>query len=624
MITRKLGKIVLGKATPAQLILACVLASMLGFMPGFFQAGGLIVALVLLLVVLNANLALAAIVAVIAKVLSYLLLPASFYLGAALLEGPTQPLFKAMINAPVLALFGFGYYATTGGLVIGLLLGLLSGLVVVKAVRTIREKMAGLQSDSPSYQKWASKWWVKLLSFVLLGKGKVDFAKLAAAKGKMIRPAGVAAAAVVIALLVVVDLFFAGPIVTYALQRGLEQANGATVDLGSAEVDLAHGKMIVHQLALADPNHLDTNLFQAKTLTIDIDTADLLTKRLTLDNVTVIDAVQGAKRKTPGHLIGHAPTPTPQTVPPKAGQKTLGDYLKDAKTWKDRLAQIKRWLDTLQSARSAAPSASTKAPSSTGPTYMQRLAQRAAQLGYANVRASDLVTKTPSFTVRKLVADGIRTAAFKHETIDLHASNLSTQPALMNQPAQIQITSSKGTLLAKVSLAGAAKGASAGTMDRLQFAYHGLPVDTVTKQLKLGGRKPVILGGTMNLAMDGRFTPTDLDLPLKVTLHHTTVNIPGAGSTKVETLSLPIALAGPMDNPKITVSQKQLAAALKQAGVQMLATKAKGEASKQIEKATGKLSKKIGGQAAKQIGQAGGKILNGLFGGHKKNKKHSH
>ena len=40
MITRKIGKLIRGKATPTQLMLACVLGSMLGFVPGFAQGPG--------------------------------------------------------------------------------------------------------------------------------------------------------------------------------------------------------------------------------------------------------------------------------------------------------------------------------------------------------------------------------------------------------------------------------------------------------------------------------------------------------------------------------------------------------------------------------------------------------
>ena len=59
MITKKIGKLLRGKATPAQMMLACLLGAVLGFAPGFGQAPGLMVILVLALIVFNANLPLA-------------------------------------------------------------------------------------------------------------------------------------------------------------------------------------------------------------------------------------------------------------------------------------------------------------------------------------------------------------------------------------------------------------------------------------------------------------------------------------------------------------------------------------------------------------------------------------
>jgi hypothetical protein len=47
MITRTVGRILRGKATPFQLFTACVLGAMLGFIPGFAQAPGLMIAVML-------------------------------------------------------------------------------------------------------------------------------------------------------------------------------------------------------------------------------------------------------------------------------------------------------------------------------------------------------------------------------------------------------------------------------------------------------------------------------------------------------------------------------------------------------------------------------------------------
>ena len=107
MITRKISAVIRGKATPFQITAACLLGSMLGFVPTFATARGLMIALLLLLLILNANLLIATTAAAIAKSISLLIAPVTFAVGRFLLDGPTEGLFRSAVNAPIFALFGF-------------------------------------------------------------------------------------------------------------------------------------------------------------------------------------------------------------------------------------------------------------------------------------------------------------------------------------------------------------------------------------------------------------------------------------------------------------------------------------------------------------------------------------
>src|SRR5690606_7123916 len=138
MITRKLGKLIRGKVTPAQVAMACILAAMLGFIPSIRTSPGLVLALTLLLIVLNANLFVAAIVGGLAKLLSLLIMPIQFEAGRLILDGPLSGLMASIINAPVLAWFGFEYYTTTGGILLGFVAGLIAAAVLVTAVTRLR------------------------------------------------------------------------------------------------------------------------------------------------------------------------------------------------------------------------------------------------------------------------------------------------------------------------------------------------------------------------------------------------------------------------------------------------------------------------------------------------------
>lgn len=589
MIVKKIVKILRGGATPAQMIMACVLGSSLGFMPGFVQAPGLIILIALLLIVLNANLALAAMVAVPAKLVSFILLPLSFGVGRLLLDGPTQPLFKLLINMPVFALFGFEYYVTTGGLLLGIVLGLAAGLALVKVVRGIRTKMAGLEEGSELYRQWMAKWWVKLLLRLFVGRGaKESYSSLLEKKGKVIRPVGVAFCVLTVVLLVVVQMFFSGSFITSALQRGLEQANGATVDLEDADVDLAQGRMTITGLAVADPNALELDLFRAATIEADVSASSLLRKQLKLDRVVISDAVSGAKRDTPGRIVGNKPAPS-RSVEAKQGEKTLEDYLQDPAQWQQRLVQIRRWLEKL-SGPAEPQQAGEEAVE--GETLGERLAREARELGYARVSAGHLVDGAPRFAIAELVAEKVRTDALQGETIDIRATNISTHPHLANETPTIAMESSSKSFRLELQLGAVSAGDGQNSVD---FEYKGLSVDRIADSLSAGGTKP-IAGGTMDIALQGTVRTsggTYIDLPLQVTLHNTTITV-GGKSALVKRLTIPLGLRGPIDSPRIRLDYSQLADALVAAGASVLASEVRGRADELIKGAVSDMDLKQG------------------------------
>lgn len=611
MITRKLGALLRGNATPAQMMMACVLGSILGFMPGFVQAVGLIVLLTLAILVLNANLALAGLVGTVAKLLSLVLMPLSFAVGRILLDGPTQGLFKSAVNAPVLALFGFEYYATTGGLALGLAFGVFCGILIVGTLRNFRRKMAKVEASSDRYQQWSKKWWVKCLTWILFGKGsKDDYADRLERHGKVVRPIGLVVAVLILVLLGIVQMFFSGPILTATMHAGLERANGATVDLRRAEVDLRAGRLTVEGLAVADPEALETDLLRAATVEIDLNTTDLWRKRITLDRVIIVDAEHAALRTTPGRLVGRRPPTT--VAPPQEGEKSLEDYLDNAREWKGRLAQVRQWLEKF----SGSDDKTTAGPAPAKASLQEQLKRQIEMLGYARVVASHLIEGTPTVTIKHLSAQEIRSRMLVDETINVSSEHLSTHPSLLNEAPRMTVKSSGGTLDLDLKLTGLS---TSGGENRITLICRGLPVDTFAKHLVVSGAKP-IAGGTIDAVLEGSIDITGdsyVDLPLEVTLHHTTVTVPGAGSTPVEKLTMPLGIRGPLDNPQITVDQSKLAEALTKAGAAVLAGKLKGDADKFLGEAKQDLSEKVGSELTDQIGDLAPAGLQGLFGGKK-------
>jgi len=263
MLSRDIGAMLRGEATTAQMFGAAILGSLLGFIPGFSNGAGLFVLLVALLVLLNVSLPFALLIFALAKLISLLLLPASFHLGRAIVDGPLQPLFRWAVNAPVLALMGFEHYATTGGLVFGLLFGLVVGWLAARTIAQLRRVLAGLTSDSAGYRAAVSKPWTRVLGFVLLGAHDLNWSQPPAKKRKPIRLLGLIVVVLLAGVLVAAHEFLTSRFLTGLVRQGLESANGATVDLSGASLDLAAGKLTLSGLALADPAALDHDLFRA-------------------------------------------------------------------------------------------------------------------------------------------------------------------------------------------------------------------------------------------------------------------------------------------------------------------------------------------------------------------------
>jgi uncharacterized protein (TIGR03546 family) len=599
MITRQIGKVLRGKATPFQVFTACLLSCALAFVPGFSAGPALVVFLVLLLFVLNANLGLVVLVGAPAKLASLALLPVSFGVGKALLNGPLEGLFRWAVNAPVLAYFGFEHYATTGGLVLGLSIGAAIGLVIVSLLTAFRRKVAGLQEGSERYRRFTSKGWVKAATFVFVGggKGKKAYSELLEKKvGNPVRITGLVVSAGVVAGIFFLGKQLAAPYLTSALESGLAEANGATVDLERAELDLRGGRLSLFGLALADPNDLSRDVFRARHLEADINTKDLLRKRLAIDSLVVSEAWSGVTRETPGERVGPPPAPSEVESEPAGDAKTIDDYVRDARVWKERLAQAREWLDRLSKSEEVA--AGEK-----GETLEERLERQARESGYAAVVAEHLIEGAPTLLVSRLVVEGLSVASLGETLLDVRGYNLSTQPRLVDGGPRLEIRARDGSLTADLALDALSTDPAA---NRLRFEMRGLQVDRVAQSLRVGGQRP-IEGGTLDLSLDGGWSGGrvgELDMPLRVLLHDTRITVPGQGSAPVEQFALPIALRGPLDDPRITVDDARLIDALVAAGAERLTRELRSRLDAEVSKAKSELS----GQAERALGDLGDKV----------------
>ena len=559
IITRKFGKLIRGNATPFQIFSASILGMLIGFVPGFQQAPGLLISWIGCLIILNANLFLAGLVGILGKLLLIALMPVAFAIGRFLLEGPTNPLFASLANAPITAYFGLDYYVVPGGQVLGLVLGVGIGIGMTKSLGAYRRKMQRLENDSERMKKWSSKGWVKALTFIFLGtgKGKKSYEELLSKKwGNPIRIPGVAVVLVLAFLGYIAIRSLSDPLVTAAIKSGLERANGATVDLENAHLDLDAGRIELDGLALADPENLETNLFASDRIVADISAADILKKRFSIDSLVFENASSGLPRLQKASLIGKKPKPSDAPKLELPDYKGLNSVIENAPELKERLSQLKKWLEALGGEKDDSQN------------LKQTLASRIQSLGYTQVAKKDLIEGSPIVWIRNLVADQVKTSFLDNATLSIEAGDLSSHPNLLQSDPKIQIHSSDGSLDATLVL-----GTAAGRADnQIELSMSGISVDEVASKIKSDGSLP-ISGGTMTLNIAGKLSSADSDLKISPTFSGSSISI-GGTTLPADNLSIPLFLRGPIDNPRIKLDSKALTDAIAKAGKKELLNKA--------------------------------------------------
>ena len=554
--TRKIGKLIRGNTTPFQVYAAALLGAFIGFTPGFDHSPGLILFWSFLLLILNANLFLAGLVGLLSKVIYLVTLPIAFQIGRILIDGPTQGLFAGLHNGPITAYFGLDYYVVPGGQVLALIVGLAFGYAFSGGLKKYRNKMAKRESEreGPSEKKA----WLKTVEFIFVGsKSSKSYEDLLARKiGNPIRIVGVIIVVVFGGILYGATILFSDAVIATMARDGLSNANGATVDLESADLNLDEGKLELVGIAFADPNSLETDILRAKRIVADVSAADILRKRFSIDKLVVDTATSGETRSSPGKHVGPRYDSEQKPVLEMPDFNDLDSMIENAKVWKERLAQVRRWLDRISPAKPDILETPGK--------WEEELASRIRAVGYANVRSEMLTQDSPLVLIRNLEAFGVATKQLEGKLIDIEGNNLSTHPHLVAESPSISIKSQDGILSAALSL-----GLAAGRdKNDLNFEYKEIPTSALASTIQADG-KPLLEGGTIDFKITGDLNAVDSDLLGEANFKN--VNLMVAGSqVNLNGMDLPLNIRGPIDSPSIKMDTNFLQSALKQAGKKKL------------------------------------------------------
>lgn len=624
---RKFLKTLIGTVTPFQVLLACILGSLLGFLP--ITSGGTAAALVILvlLLVLNANIFLAGLVAAGIKLVSIATAPIAFEIGRILIDGPTRPIAAALVNGPVTAWLGFDSYLAVGGLVLGLVIGIILGIVVSKIVIRLRSALGGLEEGSDAFRALMERRTIKWAAWILFGGiPKEGFASSAARRGIPFRLSGLIFAVVVIAGIAVGGWLLADGAAKQMLVRELTRLNGSTVDIDEIRIEWFRGRAELVGLQISDPEALDRNLFAADRLTADLDLDAVLRRRFAVDDVVVasaridVDRLVPATRQAPPTDAESAGEDEPDEVdgvPLPEGN--LEDYLETAGKWKDRLRQIQGVLEKIANRAPAGDTSGTDTaePTAEGDSLEAWLREQVDLHGYAGVRAGHLLEENPTVLVRRIEAAGIRMRKQESPTYDLLVESISTQPQLVPTPPSVGLRASDESLVADLTLGRLAK---ADDRNRFDVVVRGLPAKRIVDQL-VDTADPPFEGGTIDAAMTGVFVlrpPMDLAGSLEVVLRDCTIRIAKETATIAE-LPVRLDLGGRIDDPAVAIDQEEFASALQAAGADALAARANEEAQSQLDRGLQNLEKKTGVEipddVRKGIGEVIGGGLDGLFGG---------
>ena len=565
VFTRKIGKLIRGNTTPFQLYAATLLGAFIGFTPGFDHAPGLILFWAFLLLILNANLFLAGFIGLLSKLIYLLALPIAFSIGRVLLEGPTQGLFKTLHNGPVTAYFGLDYYVVVGGQFIALILGVGFGYICSRGLKNYRHKMSDRQSANEEATRTKNAW-VKGFEWIFIGKkSDKSYEELLTRRiGNPVRIPGVILVVILVLGLVVLSRFFSDALIAQMARDGLAIVNGATVDLEEAHLDLKEGRLEFVNVAFADPNNLTTDIMRSQRIVADFSTADILRKRFSIDNLVVDSASSGLARENAGKLVGPRSKPTKLPDLEMPDFKDLDSVLENADVWKERLSQLKRWMERVSSITKPEILQTPK-------QWDEELSSRIRSMGHANVKTTMLTQDSPLLLLKNVEALGVETSHLPNTLIDIEASNISTHPHLVENSPSISFNSKDGILKADLAL-----GLAAGKNENvLNFEYKGISTSSLAKSIQVDGA-PILEGGLIDLRINGDLNAINSDLIARASFKDVFLMISGS-NVSLNGMDMPLAIRGPIDSPRIKVDANFLKNALKSAGKKRLLDEASKE-----------------------------------------------
>lgn len=572
MIGHSMKQFLRGGVSTPHIVVSTWLGALLASIVSLTNSPGLLLSVLVICSIVRVNWGVLAFSTIAAKTLFWLGAGLVFDSGQWLLTGPLAEGWLRFASLPIMAWFGLEYPLVSGALIWTLPSTLVFSHVVIFCLRWLR-RGAGSVEASSRYQSLISqpigRWILKFTLGVSASQG------ILAALDKQIgfwRWKGTAVAGVLLLIAGVTGNQWVNNHARDLLSSTLTAANGATVDIEHAEFNIWQGRLSLEGLQIADSESLATNLLAADQLSLIFTWADLLSKQVRVAEISVRQARSGSQRASPGELTG------PMVSMPEVGDvdsQSMEDYLKQAKQWKERLAQIKEWLDRWESSDQATQ------PSPADPDYEAWLDEQIQNSGYASVVHEPLARRYWQTNIDRVYIDALNAEWLASETLSIEMTSLSSQPAQNTSAPRLQLTSASDNIALDVSLDSLL---DSSATSKIQGHFNNIDYQAIKTQLNNSVANKVS-DGTVNLAVSGDFSHKkagELNLLLAAQLNNARLMIKGE-QIEVERLDIPVLVQGGFAYPSIGVDKSVLESQLKDLAKDALKSKAESKLKDKVQ-----------------------------------------
>lgn len=606
---RKLLAVFRGNVAPPLILLTVLLGFWTGMMPGW---SGLHTVLVMLVLVVNVHIGLFILSLGLGKTLSLAAAPVLYHLGIWAQEH-LSGMLSTLSSIPVIGLTDFSRYALVGGLILGPIVGAVAGLLLMFVVIHFRRMMVKLDEKSEKFRIWYSKWWVRLLDRILIGKRAKDV-KSMFVKAKYIRKVGV-----VLALILVGGFFAAvhfgqdAAMKSYAAET-LTNANKAEANLSQLGINVLAGKVSVSGVQLTDPANPIQNHTVVGKIEADASMYDLLLGKLVLEKVEISEVKFDQLREVAGRVIQRVVEEKPfdaNTYKVDANDLAkLDKYVKDAKKVKEQLEKLRNWLPE---------SSRTTQPEQTPHKYLDYLMAKA--------------PVAPSFKMlaKQILADKIEIPSPLFGNSKMEMTNLSDAPAAAAKPITMLIQSYVTPALLKIAM-----DYSKSDTPEVTGTFEGFDLSKLQSEFSEGAGLQ-FQSGLASGTFGGTLTKEQVDLKIDLGIKDLKASAVGKGvlglgaeqtnqvMQVLNELKTTIRVVGPTTSPRLVFDTKGLTKEFQNALVAAGKQRLQQEVDKQIQQLGGQLGDKLGDKVPTELKdklQGSGKDivegLGGLLGGKKK------